>query len=78
MIAMSRTGYRLLGYLVSRGARWHVGARGQMLLGYVVWHGGRRYLHRRMPRHRVIALSGLLAFAALAAARAGIVRRASG
>jgi hypothetical protein len=75
MMPMSPSGYRLLGYAVSRGGKFGVGARGQRLLGYAIWHG---YVRRRMPSTRAIALSGLLAAAGSVVAGAVIVRRRSG
>jgi hypothetical protein len=52
--------------------------KGYTLLGYVVWHGAKWYARRRLPSTRVIAVSGALACAGLAAAAVAIVRRASG
>jgi hypothetical protein len=52
--------------------------KGYTLLGYVVWHGAKWYARRRLPSPRVIAVSGALACAGLAAAAVAIARRASG
>jgi len=63
MVPMSRSGYRLLGYLVWQGGKWYL---------------RRRHVPRERPSARALATLGLVACAGAAAAGVAIVRRASG